>query len=87
MVLPKLPHESPQLASGKTSSLGRNVRKIRNDMDRESGDYNEFWDERNYLNAAKDIKCSILIVHGIEDWNVKRIIASIFGRQQRVTTS
>lgn len=47
------------------------LEKIRNDMDRESGDYNEFWDERNYLNAAKDIKCSILIVHGIEDWNVK----------------
>lgn len=39
--------------------------------DRESGNYNKFWDERNYLNLVDKIKASVFIVHGINDWNVK----------------
>ena len=39
--------------------------------DRESGNYNKFWDERNYLNYAHNIKASVLLIHGINDWNVK----------------
>lgn len=38
--------------------------------DRESGNYNKFWDERNYLNLAGKIKASTFIVHGLNDWNV-----------------
>lgn len=40
-------------------------------QDRITGDYNEFWDKRNYLNDANNIKASVLIVHGLNDWNVK----------------
>ncbi len=40
-------------------------------QDRISGNYNEFWDERNYLNLVDNIKASVFIVHGINDWNVK----------------
>lgn len=40
-------------------------------QDRITGDYNVFWDERNYLNNADKIKASVLIVHGLNDWNVK----------------
>lgn len=36
-----------------------------------SGDYNEFWDERNYTNGAENIKCSAFIVHGLNDFNVR----------------
>lgn len=39
--------------------------------DRDSGNYNKFWDERNYLNEIKKMKSSALIIHGINDWNVK----------------
>ncbi|MFI3228288.1 MAG: CocE/NonD family hydrolase, partial [Clostridia bacterium] len=40
-------------------------------IDRVSGNYNKFWDERNYLNNAEKIKASVFIIHGINDWNVK----------------
>jgi X-Pro dipeptidyl-peptidase len=41
--------------------------------DRRTGDYNEYWDERNYV---KDIgrgqfKAAVLISHGLNDFNVK----------------
>lgn len=36
-----------------------------------SGDYNVFWDERNYTNNADKIKASALIFHGLNDFNVK----------------
>ena len=39
--------------------------------DRDSANYNKFWDERNYLNLVKNIKASVFIIHGINDWNVK----------------
>ncbi|MHC9532100.1 Xaa-Pro dipeptidyl-peptidase [Dellaglioa sp. L3N] len=40
-------------------------------QDRESGNYNKFWDERNYLNNVQNIKANIVMVHGLNDWNVK----------------
>ena len=39
--------------------------------DRASGNYSKFWDERNYLRLADNIKASVFIIHGINDWNVK----------------
>lgn len=40
-------------------------------QDRKFGNYNTFWDERNYLPFIKDIKCDVVMVHGLNDWNVK----------------
>lgn len=40
-------------------------------QDRQFGNYNTFWDERNYLPLIKDIKCDVVMVHGLNDWNVK----------------
>lgn len=40
-------------------------------QDRKTGNYNTFWDERNYLPQVKNIKCDIFMVHGLNDWNVK----------------
>lgn len=40
-------------------------------QDRKTGNYNTFWDERNYLPHVKNIKCDIFMVHGVNDWNVK----------------
>ena len=39
--------------------------------DRDSGNYNEFWDARNYLKHAMEFKASAFIIHGLNDWNVK----------------
>ena len=39
--------------------------------DRDSANYNKFWDERNYLNQIDNFKASVFIIHGLNDWNVK----------------
>lgn len=39
-------------------------------QDRESGDYNDFWAGRDYLNAIKPMKAALLMSHGFNDWNV-----------------
>lgn len=40
-------------------------------QDRTTGQYNDFWDARNYRKNIKNIKCSFISVHGLNDWNVK----------------
>ncbi|GEK28996.1 Xaa-Pro dipeptidyl-peptidase [Furfurilactobacillus siliginis] len=40
-------------------------------MDRTTGNYNTFWDERNYRKNIKNIKADIVMIHGLNDWNVK----------------
>lgn len=40
-------------------------------QDRLTGDYSSFWDERNYRNHTDKIKCDIIFVRGLNDWNVK----------------
>ncbi|MCO7175765.1 Xaa-Pro dipeptidyl-peptidase [Sporolactobacillus kofuensis] len=47
------------------------MKQMAQDMARESGDYNTFWDARNYRKKIKDIKCDVLMIHGLNDWNVK----------------
>ncbi len=49
----------------------KNIKQMQIDQDRVTGDYNKFWDERNYLNNADKIKASVFIVQGLNDWNVK----------------
>lgn len=40
-------------------------------QDRESGDYNAFWAERNYLRDAAKVRASVFVVHGLHDDNVR----------------
>lgn len=35
------------------------------------GTYNAFWQERNYRDRLGDIQASVLLIHGLQDWNVK----------------
>ena len=39
-------------------------------MDRLSGDYNDFWAGRDYLNAIDGVKAATLMAHAFNDWNV-----------------
>ncbi|MFD1429908.1 Xaa-Pro dipeptidyl-peptidase [Lacticaseibacillus mingshuiensis] len=40
-------------------------------QDRTTGDYNAWWDARNYRNNLANITCDVVSVHGLNDWNVK----------------
>jgi X-Pro dipeptidyl-peptidase len=50
----------------------KNVRdtEMKNGMDRFTGDYNDFWAGRDYLNDMKPMKAALLMSHGFNDWNV-----------------
>ena len=40
-------------------------------LKRSSGDYSQFWHDRNYLPHARKIDCTAVYTHGLQDWNVK----------------
>jgi X-Pro dipeptidyl-peptidase len=44
---------------------------LTSDQDRITGDFSNFWAERDYLRDARSIKASVLVTHGLNDWNVK----------------
>jgi X-Pro dipeptidyl-peptidase len=61
--------------SGKEENRARNNKIVRdtemaNGMDRASGDYNDFWAGRDYINDMKPMKAALLMSHGFNDWNV-----------------
>lgn len=39
-------------------------------MDRQTGDYNDWWAGRDYLNQMDNMKAALLMSHGFNDWNV-----------------
>ena len=45
--------------------------RIARDKDRETGDYNAFWNERNYVKDAQRFRAAVLISHGLNDFNTK----------------
>ncbi|PRX04527.1 UNVERIFIED_ORG: dipeptidyl-peptidase IV [Actinomadura viridilutea] len=40
-------------------------------QDRETGDYGKVWAERDYVRDARNVKAAVMVVHGLNDWNVK----------------
>lgn len=48
------------------------LERITKTMGRESGDFTQFWQDRDYLALAKNIKAATFIIHGQSDWNVKQ---------------
>jgi X-Pro dipeptidyl-peptidase len=58
-------------------------------MERSSGDFNDFWDVRDYLSHLDKYTCPTLAVHGLSDWNVmpdQSIELFVRLRQKGVTT-
>jgi X-Pro dipeptidyl-peptidase len=39
-------------------------------IDRKTGDYSDFWVERDLMNFMKDYRAATLMAHGFNDWNV-----------------
>jgi len=61
--------------SGDESKRAYNNRTVRdkemkNGMDRITGDYNDFWAGRDYLNQMDKFNTALLMSHGFNDWNV-----------------
>jgi X-Pro dipeptidyl-peptidase len=61
--------------SGDEAKRAHNNAKVRdiemkNGMDRITGDYNNFWASRDYLNHIKPMKAALFMSHGFNDWNV-----------------
>ncbi|GLU42551.1 putative Xaa-Pro dipeptidyl-peptidase [Muricauda sp. NBRC 101325] len=61
--------------SGDEAKRARNNQVVRdtemkNGLDRITGDYNDFWAGRDYLNDMKPMKAALLMSHGFNDWNV-----------------
>ncbi|MED1103302.1 Xaa-Pro dipeptidyl-peptidase [Bacillus paramycoides] len=50
---------------------GQIINELTAGQDRKTGEYNDFWDKRNYVKDAKNVKASVFVVHGLNDWNVK----------------
>ena len=44
--------------------------EMKNGMDRQTGDLNDFWNDRDYLNQMAPMKAALLMSHGFNDWNV-----------------
>ena len=47
------------------------IEELKVNLDRKTGDYNQFWHERNYLLNAHKVKAEVVFTHGSQDWNVK----------------
>ena len=47
------------------------LEKVKEKLDRETGDYNQFWHDRNYLLNAHKVQAEVVFTHGSQDWNVK----------------
>lgn len=49
-------------------------------LERSTGDYNQYWHDRNYLPQAKNTKADVLIVHGYKTGMLHQIKPIIFGK-------
>lgn len=47
------------------------LEKVKEKLDRKTGDYNQFWHDRNYLRNAHKVQAEVVFTHGSQDWNVK----------------
>lgn len=47
------------------------LERLKEQIDRKTGDYNQFWHDRNYLLQADKVKAEVVFTHGSQDWNVK----------------
>lgn len=61
--------------SGDKSKRKHNNTTVRDSLlvpneDRITGDYNDFWDSRDYSNKVGNMHAAMIMAHGLNDWNV-----------------
>ena len=64
-------HAKVVLTRATPPSAPRSMHDIERRMDRVSGDYNAFWDERNFATDAGRFRATVFVTGGLNDWNVK----------------
>ena len=47
------------------------LEEVKKQLDRKTGDYNQFWHDRNYLLQADKVRAEVVFTNGSQDWNVK----------------
>ncbi|WP_243718976.1 Xaa-Pro dipeptidyl-peptidase [Actinomadura sp. KC06] len=47
------------------------IEDIEATQDRETGDYGKVWAQRDYVGQARKVTAAVMVVHGVNDWNVK----------------
>ncbi|MFG2001258.1 Xaa-Pro dipeptidyl-peptidase [Spirillospora sp. NPDC048911] len=47
------------------------IDQIEATQDRVTGDYSKVWADRDYLGQARKVRAAVMVVHGLNDWNVK----------------
>lgn len=62
-------HSGDESKRAYSDSIVRDT-EYKNGMDRATGDYNDFWAGRDYLNDMEPMKAALLMSHGFNDWNV-----------------
>ena len=62
-------HSGDETKRARNNQLIRDT-EMKNGMDRITGDYNDFWAGRDYLNKMENMKAALLMSHGFNDWNV-----------------
>jgi X-Pro dipeptidyl-peptidase len=61
-------HSNPDNCAYCDSVIKKNIMLA--NIDRKTGDYNDFWAERDLMNYMKDFRAATLMAHGFNDWNV-----------------
>ena len=64
------PGSTRESAASYPERAGCNADHFKQGLD-ESGDWNAYWEEREFRNRADKVRASVLYVHGLQDWNVK----------------
>ena len=61
------------------------LQRLVEQQDRTTGDDSAFWRARDYLRSARDVRASVFLVHGLNDWNVKTKAFAAWWQRLRVT--
>ncbi|MGC6443998.1 MAG: Xaa-Pro dipeptidyl-peptidase [Rubripirellula sp.] len=62
-------HSGPEAMREHCNCEIRDKEMLQN-FDRVTGDYNDFWAGRDYLNDLEPVKAAVLMAHAFNDWNV-----------------
>ena len=56
----------------RSGACSNQIARITQTMGRESGDFHDFWQDRDYVAKADGVRAAVFIMHGQADWNVRQ---------------
>ncbi len=56
----------------RSGACAAEMTRITQAMGREHGDFSPFWQAREYVSKASNVRAAVFIMHGQSDWNVKQ---------------